>query len=283
MQIINGKKIAAEIKRDLAWEVVQLKLAGIKPALAVILVGDDPASQIYVRNKAKACAEVGIESKIFQLKKNVKQEEILDLIQKINQNASIHGLLIQLPLPEYLDENLIVQSVAIEKDVDCFRIENVGKMFLGREKFLPCTPAAVIELLKKSDVEISGKDVVIIGRSRIVGKPLGAMLTNLDATVTLCHSQTKNLSEKCVMAEILISATGKSGLVTESMIKAGAVVIDVGISRTSKGKIVGDAVWSAIEKKAALATPVPGGVGPMTITMLLKNTIIAAKMKLEKK
>lgn len=282
MEIINGKKIAKEIKSDLAKEVEQLKRLGVNPALTVILVGNDSASEIYVRSKAKACAEIGISSNILRLSKKIEQKELINLISRINQDAKIHGLLVQLPLPDHLDEDVVVQSVALEKDVDCFCAENVGRMFFGKGEILSCTPAGVVELLRRSGVGIAGKDVVIIGRSRVVGRPLAAMLINLNATVTVCHKQTKNLSEKCAQADILISAAGQAGLVTEEMIKPGAVVIDVGINRTKEGKVVGDVVWSAAERRASLATPVPGGVGPMTIAMLLKNTIIAANIAAKK-
>ncbi len=283
MQIIDGKKIAAEIRAELKQEVEVLKTKGAEPALAVIMVGDDPASLIYVRNKEKACAEVGIKSQVFHLAQEASQAEVLATIEQVNRDDNIHGLLVQLPLPEHLNEQEIIQAVVAHKDVDCFCYENVGKMFLGQGEVLPCTPAGIIELLRRSDVEIAGQDVTIVGRSRIVGKPLGAMLTNLNATVTLCHSQTKDLAQKCAQADILISAVGKAGFVTAEMMAARQTVIDVGVNRTEEGKLVGDVDWQAAQRKVEQATPVPGGVGPMTIAMLLKNTVLVANVATKKR
>lgn len=275
--ILDGKKAAEEIKEELKAQILDLKKNGIIPGLAVVLVGNDLASRIYVRNKEKVCHELGIFSKIIGFPENASGKELLALIDCLNSRQEIHGILVQLPLPGNINEQKIISAIDPKKDVDCFHPENVGKMFLDQPEFLPCTPAGIIALLKKYKIEISGKDAVIVGRSNIVGKPLAAMLINESATVTVCHSKTGSLKEKCLGADILISATGIPGLITPDMVKTGAVVIDVGISRAEEGKLVGDVDFPEVKKIASAITPVPGGVGPMTIAMLMKNTVIAVK------
>ena len=278
-KIIDGKKIAQELKAELKAEVLDLKEKGIIPGLGVIIVGNDESSKIYVRNKKKACEEIGMYSEIHQVAEEISQEDLLTLIEKLNADEKIHGILVQLPLPEHIAKEKIILAIDPKKDVDCFHPENIGKIFLGQEAFLPCTPAGILELLKKSAVDVSGEKVVIVGRSNIVGKPMALMLINAGATVTICNSKTKNLKEECLSADILISAVGKPGLITIDMLKQGVSVIDVGINRLEDGKIVGDVDFENVLEKVSLITPVPGGVGPMTIAMLLKNTIKAIKIQ----
>lgn len=278
MKILDGKKLAEEIKAELKTEVLELKEKGIIPGLAVVIVGENSASKIYVKNKKRACEEIGINSQVFELEEKISQDELLEVIGKLNADEKVHGILVQLPLPAHIDKEKIILMIDPKKDVDCFHPENIGKVFLGQETFPPCTPAGILEILERSEIEIIGKDVVIVGRSNIVGKPLALMMMNNGATVTVCHSETKNLKEKCSGADILISAAGKAGLITKDMIKQGAVVIDVGINRNNEGKLTGDVDFSEVSQIASAITPVPGGVGPMTITMLLKNTIKSAKI-----
>ncbi len=278
-QRIDGKAIAAQVRAQAAREAAELSAQGMQPGLAVVIVGDDPASRIYVNNKKKACADVGIYSEEHALPACTSQEALLDLIRRLNRDPKIHGVLVQSPLPDGLDEAGVVEAIAPEKDVDAFHAYNVGKIMQGRYHFLPCTPAGVIELIRSTGVEIAGKDCVVIGRSDIVGKPMAMLLLHQNGTVTICHSKTQNLPEICRRADILVSAVGKAGFVTGDMIKPGAVVIDVGMNRDANGKLCGDVVFEEADRKAAFLTPVPGGVGPMTIAMLMRNTITAAKLQ----
>ena len=275
--IINGKEISEKIKEEIAAEVKALKDKGISCGLAVILVGDDPASAVYVRNKKLACEKVGIYSEVYTLPANSAEADVLDLISTLNKREDINGILCQLPLPKHIDEQKIINAIDKDKDVDAFNPYNVGKIMLGDPVFLPCTPAGVMELLKYSDVEIAGKNCVVLGRSNIVGKPMAMLLMKADATVTVCHSKTKNIKEITAGADILVAAVGKPKFVTADMVKSGAVVIDVGINRTEDGKLCGDVDFEKVVNKASKITPVPGGVGVMTVTMLLKNTVTAAK------
>jgi methylenetetrahydrofolate dehydrogenase (NADP+) / methenyltetrahydrofolate cyclohydrolase len=277
--ILDGKKISSEIRDELKIEVMRLREKNVVPGLAVVLVGENNASQIYVKNKEKACAQVGIHSEIVNFPENVSEGELQKKIDELNSNQKIHGILVQLPLPKSIDAKKIIESIDPEKDVDCFHPVNLGKMFLNQVGFLPCTPAGIIELLKRCNIELEGKNVTIVGRSNIVGKPLSVMLLNAGATVTTCHSKTRDLKEKCLSADILISATGKAGLIVEDMVKKNAVVVDVGMNKNAEGKLCGDVDFEKVEKKAGAITPVPGGVGPMTIALLLKNTIHSAKKK----
>ena len=279
MNVINGKEISASIRAEIKAETEKL---GIKPGLAVILVGSDPASQVYVRNKNKACEEVGFYSEMYTLPEETSMEQLLGLIEQLNTSPQINGILVQLPLPKHLDEEKVILAIDPEKDVDAFHPVNVGKIMIGNHSFLPCTPAGVMELIKRSGIEISGKECVVIGRSNIVGKPQAMLLLHENATVTICHSRTKDLPAVCRRADILVSAVGRAGFVTPDMVKDGAVVIDVGINRNSEGKLCGDVDFDAVAPKTSYITPVPGGVGPMTITMLMKNTLTAAKNALGK-
>ena len=272
--IINGKEISAKIREELKAEASKM---AVRPGLAVILVGEDPASQVYVRNKEKACTELGYYSEKYTLPSDTKMEDLLDLIDVLNKSEKIHGILVQLPLPKHLDEEKVILAIDPSKDVDAFHPVNVGKIMIGNHSFLPCTPAGVMELLKRSGIDVNGKDCVVIGRSNIVGKPQAMLLLHENATVTICHSRTKDLKEVCSRADILVSAVGRAGFVTADMVKEGAVVIDVGINRNEEGKLCGDVLFDEVEPKASYITPVPGGVGPMTITMLMKNTLTAAK------
>ena len=275
-EIIDGKKISSEVRAEIKQKTEALKEKGITPGLAVILVGEDPASQVYVRNKKKACEEVGFLSRVYELPKETKPEELLSLIRDLNADPAIHGILVQLPLPPQFDSDQVVNTIAPEKDVDAFHPLNVGKLMLGKPEFLPCTPAGIMVLLKRSGIDPAGKNCVVIGRSNIVGKPMAMLLLHANATVTVCHSRTQNLPEITRRADILISAVGKAGFVTADMVKPSAVVIDVGMNRNAEGKLCGDVDFSAVEPLASAITPVPGGVGPMTITMLLQNTLTAA-------
>ena len=277
--IIDGKKISAEIRAEIAEEVKTMKESGVCPGLAVIIVGEDPASKVYVRNKGRACAEVGIYSEIIEMPAETAEAELLSKIEELNAREEIHGILVQLPLPKHIDEKAVIAAILPEKDVDAFSEGNVGKIMIGNHSFLPCTPAGVMELLHRSGIEITGKRAVVIGRSNIVGKPQAMLLLHEDATVTVCHSKTQNLAEITKTADILVVAIGKADFVTGDMVKAGAVVIDVGMNRKADGKLTGDVDFESVFPVAGAITPVPGGVGPMTITMLLKNTVTAAKQK----
>ncbi|MFA6047481.1 MAG: bifunctional methylenetetrahydrofolate dehydrogenase/methenyltetrahydrofolate cyclohydrolase FolD [Parcubacteria group bacterium] len=276
-KIIDGKKISAQIKEELRAEVEELKKKNIMPGLAVVIVGVDPASTIYVHNKKKAAKDLGIYSEVYEMPENTKEEELIELINKLNKNEKIHGVLVQLPLPKHINEERIILTIDPKKDVDCFHPENIGKVMIGGAIVFPCTPAGIVELLKRSKIEISGRDCVVIGRSNIVGKPAALMLLQENATVTICHSKTKDLKKYCLEADIIIAAVGKAKMVTADMIKNGAVVIDVGINRLPDGKLVGDVDFGGVIDKISAITPVPGGVGPMTIAMLMKNTINIAK------
>ena len=277
-QIISGKEVSAKVRAELKKETEALiEATGIYPGLAVILVGNDPASQVYVRNKQLACEELGFHPFEYKMGENTTQEQLLDLINVLNKDPKVHGILVQLPLPDHLDEQSVLYAIAPEKDVDAFHPMNVGKIMIGSYDVLPCTPAGVMELLDASGVEISGKNCVVIGRSNIVGKPMAMLLLQRSGTVTICHSKTKNLAEVCAEADILVVAIGKPKFVTADMVKEGAVVIDVGINRDENNKLCGDVDYESVAPKASLITPVPGGVGPMTITMLMKNTLRAAK------
>ena len=279
-QIINGKEISEATRADIALEVAQLKRQGITPGLAVILVGDDPASRVYVNNKKKACAQLGMLSEEYALAADTSMEDLLKLIDSLNSRDDIHGILCQLPLPKHLDEKAVINAISPEKDVDAFHPVNVGGIMIGDYKFLPCTPAGVMEMLRRSNINVAGKHCVVIGRSNIVGKPMAMLLLHANATVTVCHSRTQNLKEICRTADLLVASVGKAGFVTADMVKEGAVVIDVGINRTADGKLCGDVDFAEVEPIASAITPVPGGVGPMTITMLMQNTLAAAKYKL---
>lgn len=280
-EIINGKEIAAQVRAGIKEETDRLIQAGIQPGLAVVIVGEDSASQVYVRNKIKACAEVGFYSENYALPERTTEKELLDLIARLNQDPKIHGILVQLPLPSHLDENKVILAIDPKKDVDAFHTENVGKIMLGNYEFLPCTPAGVMKLLEYSGIEVAGKDCVVVGRSNIVGKPQAMLLMQANGTVQICHSKTRDLTKKTAAADILVVAIGKAKFITGDMIKEGAVVIDVGMDRDENGKLCGDVDFDSCFEKASYITPVPGGVGPMTITMLLQNTLIAAKSKMK--
>ncbi len=275
-KIIDGKIISASVKERVKAEVSALKEKGITVGLAVIIVGEDPASKVYVSNKKKACENLGIISEEYALPESTTNEELLALIEELNSKPSINGILCQLPLPSHLDEKLIINSIDPEKDVDAFHPFNVGRIMIGDFDFLPCTPAGVMEMLKYENIDVEGKNCVVIGRSNIVGKPMNMLLLHQNGTVTVCHSKTKNLKEVCKNADILVAAVGRPKFVTEDMVKKGAVVIDVGINRVD-GKLCGDVDFENVKNKASAITPVPGGVGPMTIAMLMQNTLTAAK------
>ncbi len=276
--IINGKEISATIRAEIKENTEKLVAeTGVRPGLAVIIVGEDPASQVYVRNKKKACDEVGFYSESYELPENTTQDELNALVDKLNKNDKIHGILCQLPLPRHLDENEVIMRIDPSKDVDAFHPENVGKIMIGDYSFLPCTPAGVMALLERSGINVCGKECVVVGRSNIVGKPQAMLLLHANGTVTICHSRTKNLAEVCRRADILVAAIGKADFFTGDMVKEGAVVIDVGMNRRADGKLTGDVDFASVEPKASYITPVPGGVGPMTITMLMQNTLTAAK------
>lgn len=277
--IIDGKRISAEIRAEIAEQTLAFKNErGYAPGLAVIIVGSDPASQVYVRNKKRACEEVGFYSESYELPEQTTQDELLSLIDTLNQKESIHGILVQLPLPKHLDETAVLLKIKPEKDVDAFHPYNVGKIMIGDYSFLPCTPAGVMALIERSGIEVAGKSCVVIGRSNIVGKPMAMLLLHANGTVTICHSRTKNLPQICREADILVAGVGRANFVTADMVKDGAVVIDVGINRLPNGKLCGDVDFAEVEPKASYITPVPGGVGPMTITMLMQNTLTAARI-----
>ena len=274
---IDGKAIAAQIRAEVAEEVAALKEQGVTTGLAVILVGEDPASCTYVRNKQKACQEAGIYAEQINLPADTTQEQLLAVVEELNSRADIHGILCQLPLPRHLDDKAVIAAISPAKDVDAFHAESVGHIMIGDGGFLPCTPAGVMELLSRSNISVEGKSCVVIGRSNIVGKPMAMLLLHANGTVTVCHSRTKDLAAVCRGADILVAAIGKPKFVTADMVKPGATVIDVGINRDENGKLCGDVDFDAVEPIAGAITPVPGGVGPMTIAMLLKNTVTGAK------
>jgi len=275
MEIIDGKKLAKEIREKLKLKSNELKEKGINPKLAVIMVGDDKASQVYVKNKSKACNEIGIEFEEFILDKDIRQDELINLIEKLNNDDHIYGILLQSPIPAHLDINEAFKTINPEKDVDGFNPVNIGKLCLNQDTFVSCTPYGIMKMFEAYNIDLTGKNVTIIGRSNIVGKPLIQCCLNKNATVTVCHSKTKDLKEHTKNADVVISAIGKSKFVTEDMIKSGAVVIDVGTNRGEDGKITGDVDFENVSKKASYITPVPGGVGPMTIAMLMNNVIKA--------
>lgn len=277
-EIINGKELAKNIKQSLKQEVDKLKEDGIIPKLAVILVGNDEASKVYVRNKSKACNKTGIEYEEYILEETTQMDELLSLIEKLNKRADISGILLQSPLPKHLDINVAFRAIDPSKDVDGFHPMNVGKLVLGQDTFVACTPYGVMRMLEAYNINIEGKNAVIIGRSNIVGKPLVQCLLSKNATVTVCHSRTKNIEEITKKADLIVAALGKANFVKEDMVKEGCVVIDVGINRLENGKLVGDVDFEQVSKKASYITPVPGGVGPMTIAMLMNNVVKAAKL-----
>ncbi|HKZ16254.1 MAG TPA: bifunctional methylenetetrahydrofolate dehydrogenase/methenyltetrahydrofolate cyclohydrolase FolD [Geobacteraceae bacterium] len=279
--LIDGKSIAGKIRGEIAVEVNRLESQGIIPGLAVILVGDNPASKVYVSMKEKACRDVGIHSDEYKLPAETGENELIALIDSLNRKKSIHGILVQLPLPKHINESKIVEAISPEKDVDGFHPYNVGRLITGKPIFQPCTPYGIMVMLKKSGIDLTGKEVVVVGRSNIVGKPVAFMCLQQNATVTLCHSQTRNLPDKVRMADVLIAAVGKPEMIKGEWIKEGAVVVDVGVNRVGDKKLVGDVEFSIAAQRASYITPVPGGVGPMTITMLLYNTLQSAKRTLQ--
>ncbi len=277
--LINGKEISLRVRGEVKAETADfIQKTGTVPGLAVILVGDDPASKIYVGNKKKACLEVGFNSFEHILPAETSQADLIGLIEKLNADPSVHGILCQLPLPKHIDERAVIGAISPKKDVDAFHPANVGKIMIGDYDFLPCTPAGVMELIRSAGISVAGKKCVVVGRSNIVGKPMAMLLLHENGTVTICHSKTKDLAAECREADILVAAVGKPKLITADMVKEGAVVIDVGMNRDENGKLCGDVDFSAVSEKAGFITPVPGGVGPMTIAMLMKNTLTAAKL-----
>ncbi len=279
MTILDGKKVSADVKAQVAEETKKLAAEGIVPTLAVILVGDDPASRVYVDNKKKACELVGFRSLEFKLPAETKQEELMALVDELNNRDDVNGILCQLPLPAGLDENAVIEAISPLKDVDAFHKQNVGRIMIGDYDFLPCTPAGIMELLHAYDIEVEGKNCVVIGRSNIVGKPMAMLMLHENATVTICHSRTKNIRDIAAAADILVVAIGRAKHVKSDMVREGAVVIDVGMDRDENGKLCGDVDFEAVKDKCSYITPVPGGVGPMTIAMLMKNTLKAAKLQ----
>lgn len=277
MKIIDGKMISTQIKDELKIEVEKMKEEGKNTVLAVIQVGNDPASTVYVGNKKKACAYIGIESRAFELPEETTQQELLSLVEKLNQEKEVDGILVQLPLPEHINEERVINAIHPDKDVDGFHPESVGRLSIGQKGFVSCTPAGIIELLKRSGIEIEGKECVVLGRSNIVGKPMAMLLLRENGTVTVCHSRTKNLKEITKRADILVAAVGKPKFLTADYVKEGAVVIDVGIHRMENGKLCGDVDFDSVSPKTSFITPVPGGVGPMTIAMLMHNCVEARK------
>ncbi|NGQ94705.1 bifunctional methylenetetrahydrofolate dehydrogenase/methenyltetrahydrofolate cyclohydrolase FolD [Brevibacillus sp. SYP-B805] len=276
--VIDGKEVAKSIRAELAAEVKELAQQGIVPALTVILVGEDPASHSYVRGKVKGCEEVGIRSEVIRMPDTTSQQELLETIAHLNENPNVHGILVQLPLPAHISEKAVIDAILPEKDVDGFHPINVGNMMIGEDAFLPCTPYGIVEMIKRTGVELTGKRVVVVGRSNIVGKPVAQLLLQENATVTMCHSRTTNLEEVTRQADILIVAVGKPGIIGREHVTPGTFVIDVGVNRLETGKLTGDVRFDEVAPIASYITPVPGGVGPMTITMLLKNTIKAARL-----
>lgn len=280
--LIDGKKISAEIKDEVKQKTAELAAKGVKVTLAVIQVGNDPASSVYVGNKKKACEYVGFESLSYELPEDITEEKLLELIEELNTRKDVNGILVQLPLPKHISEDKVIQTISPDKDVDGFHVQSVGRLSVGQKGFVSCTPAGIIELLKRSGVEIEGKECVVIGRSNIVGKPMSMLLLRENGTVTVCHSRTKNLKEITKRADILVAAIGKPKFVTAEYVKEGAVVIDVGIHRMENGKLCGDVAFDEVEPIASAITPVPGGVGPMTIAMLMVNCLQSAQMNGDK-
>ena len=279
-KIIDGKKVSSDVKNKVAQQVLKLKEMYNKvPGLAVVIVGNDPASRVYVNNKKRACDMVGFYSEEYALPEETTQEELMSLIEKLNNKENINGVLVQLPLPKHLNESAVIEAIKPQKDVDAFHASNVGKIMIGEYSFLPCTPAGVMELIKSENIEVEGKNCVVIGRSNIVGKPMAMLLLHNNGTVTICHSKTKNLKEICKSADILVAAVGKPKFVKSDMVKEGAVVIDVGMNRDENGKLCGDVDFKEVVPISSFITPVPGGVGPMTVAMLMKNTLTAFKIQ----
>lgn len=281
-QLISGTELAASIREQIAKRAQELSALGHKPGLAVVLVGQDPASQVYVRNKVSACEKAGFKSEMHTLPADTSQTELLTLIQRLNEDNSIHGILVQLPLPDHLDAHLVIESINADKDVDGFHISNAGLLMTGKPLFRPCTPYGVMKMLELTGIELKGAEAVVVGASNIVGKPQAMLLLQQGATVTLCHSKTKDLKAHCQRADIIVVAVGRPNLITADMVKPGAVVIDVGINRLPDGKLCGDVDFESVQSVAGWITPVPGGVGPMTITMLLQNTLEAVERKIQR-
>ena len=280
--LIDGKKTSADIKAEIAEETASFKVeTGITPGLAVVIVGNDPASEVYVRNKCRACEAVGFYSEKYELPEDTDESELISLIEKLNVDSKIHGILVQLPLPKHIDVDKVICAISPSKDVDAFHPYNTGRIMQGKYDFLPCTPAGVMELLRRYNVEIKGKSCAVIGRSDIVGKPMAMLLLQADGTVTVCHSKTRDLSSVCREADIVVAAIGKAEFIKADMIKEGAVVIDVGINRRPDGSLCGDVKFDEVSQKVSAITPVPGGVGPMTIAMLMRNTLTAARKSIK--
>ncbi|MBO4932536.1 MAG: bifunctional methylenetetrahydrofolate dehydrogenase/methenyltetrahydrofolate cyclohydrolase FolD [Clostridia bacterium] len=281
--IIDGKIISASARASIAERTAAFEAkTGIKPGLAVVIVGSDPASQVYVRNKKKGCEEVGFYSEVHEMPEETTMDELLAKIEELKNNPAIHGILVQLPLPKHLDEKAVIDAIPPEKDVDAFHPVNTGKIMIGDYSFLPCTPAGVMKMLEYEQISVEGKECVVVGRSNIVGKPMAMLLLHANGTVTVCHSRTKNLADVTRRADILVVAIGKANFITADMVKEGAVVIDVGMNRNAEGKLCGDVDFAGVKEKASAITPVPGGVGVMTITMLLENTLTAAELAVGK-
>ncbi|MCX7711075.1 MAG: bifunctional methylenetetrahydrofolate dehydrogenase/methenyltetrahydrofolate cyclohydrolase FolD [Clostridia bacterium] len=281
-KVLSGTELAKKIKNELKVTVEDLKKNGVHPCLAVVIVGNDPASRIYVNLKKNDCAEIGIESQEYALDESTTEEELLALIHKLNNDPKISAILVQSPVPKHIDEDRVILAINPEKDADCFHPVNVGKLMIGKPEFLPCTPAGVMELLEENGIDVAGKECVVVGRSNIVGKPQAIMLLSKNGTVTVCHSRTKNLEEVCKRADILVAAVGRAEIIKGSFVKPGAVVIDVGVSKTAEDKLVGDVDFAAVSEIASAVTKVTGGVGPMTRAVLMKNTVKAAKLQANK-
>ena len=279
MELLNGKELAQKLQQEMTQEVTALKEKGLQPGLAVILVGEDPASQVYVRNKERAANNIGMYSVVYRLPETTSEADLIAKIEELNQDDKIHGILVQLPLPKHINEDLVLDTIAPEKDVDGFHPMNLGNLFAGKPTMIPCTPAGIMELIKLSGLDLAGKNAVIIGRSNIVGKPMAHLLLQANATVTICHSKTKDLPKVAKQADVLVVAIGRANFVTADFVKEGAVVIDVGINRDENNKLTGDVKFDEVAPLTSYITPVPGGVGPMTITMLMRQTIDAAKRK----
>ena len=277
--IIDGKMTSSKVKNKLKEETFKLKEKGITPGLAVVIVGNDSASRVYVNNKKKACEDIGFLSREYSLPEETTNEELLKLVDELNNDIEIHGILVQMPLPKHLDEKSIIEAINPIKDVDAFHPSNVGRIMIGDFNFLPCTPSGIIELLNEYKIDLTGKNAVVIGRSNIVGKPMSMLLLHKNATVTICHSRTENMSEITSKADILVVAIGKANYITKDMVKEGAVIIDVGMNRDENGKLCGDVDFEDVKEKVSAITPVPGGVGPMTIATLMQNTLTAAKLQ----
>lgn len=278
-EIIDGKKISADVRENVKQDVADLAKKGISVGLAVVIVGDNAASRVYVNSKKKACAELGINSVEYSLPADTTEKELLELVNRLNNDNEINGILVQLPLPKQIDEKRIIENISPLKDVDAFHANSVGKIMIGDYDFLPCTPAGCMDLIHSTGIDVCGKQCVVVGRSNIVGKPMAMLLLHESGTVTICHSKTKNLAEICRQADILVAAVGRAGIITADMVKPGAVVIDVGMNRLENGKLCGDVDFEGVSQVAGYITPVPGGVGPMTIATLMKNTVIAAKLQ----